>query len=181
MEAMTNDDSTKEVEPEARICSSIYPITPKKPVAYRLNYSTPRSRYCGQPQLPPTPEPTPTKFTKRSASHAFNDTSYSLSPTTKRRHTDPETSTQSRSLFRRGSIPRFSIMYRPSSPQPLDFSADELKRTCEAVLRQVDWEQVQEYAASNRSAVAYKKAIKSILQAEVDRLIKVEDEQECLE
>ena len=68
-------------------------------------------------------------------------------------------------------------MYQPGPPEPLDFAADELKRTCEAMLRQVDWELVQEYVASNRTAAAYRKAMKSILQAEVDKLFRAEDEE----
>ncbi|MCJ1392569.1 hypothetical protein MMC18_005439 [Xylographa bjoerkii] len=174
METMSNIEATEEKMRDTRLCSSAYPITPKKPASHRLDYSSPRNRYCGKAQLPPTPEPTPTKSTKRSALHAFEESSYS----TKRRHTDPETPSYGQSLFRRGSIPRFSIMYQPPPPEPLDFSADELKRTCEAILRQVDWELVQEYVASNRSASAYRKAIKSILQTEVDKLFKVEDEGE---
>ncbi|MCJ1437009.1 hypothetical protein MMC27_006392 [Xylographa pallens] len=168
--AMSNAEAT-------RLCSSIYPKTPQKPTAHRHNFSTPRNRYCSQPQLPATPDPTPPKSAKRLAKHAFDDSSDDLS-STKRRHTDPEALTQSRSLFRRRSFPTFSILYQPPTEKPLDFSADELKRTCEAMLQQVDWDEVQEYVASNRSAATYRKALKSILQAEVDRLFKTEDDKD---
>ena len=124
--------------------------------------------------LPMTPEQTPTKSVKRSATHAFKEaTSPRQFP--KRRHTDPKTSS-TLSLIRRESIPKFSILYRAETPKAIQFSADELKRTCDAVLRQVDWDEVQEYVASNRSAATYRRAIKSILQAEVDRLFEVEED-----
>ncbi|MCJ1385167.1 hypothetical protein MMC17_008288 [Xylographa soralifera] len=179
-EAMNNINVAHDIMSETRSCSSMYPATPRKPAAHRLDYSSPRERYCRQPQLPPTPEPTPTKSVKRSAGHAFDDTSNYLS-STKRRHTDPEALSSNRSLFRRGSVPTFSILYQPPSPEPLDFSADELKRTCEAMLRQVDWDEVQQYVASNRSAATYKRALKSILQAEVDKLFEAEDDEESSE
>ncbi|MCJ1321092.1 hypothetical protein MMC15_006436 [Xylographa vitiligo] len=180
--AMSNEESTRELSLETQLCSSIYeyPITPRKPVAHRLDFSIPRNRYCTQLQLPPTPEPTPSKSAKGSAVHAFEETSYCVSPT-KRRHTDPKTHSYCRSLFRRGSIPTFSVLYQAPSPQPLDFSADELRRTCEAMLRQVDWDEVQEYVASNRSAATYRRALKNILQAEVDKLVEAEKDEESSE
>ena len=124
--------------------------------------------------LPMTPEQTPTKSAKRSATYAVEEAS-PPSQSVKRRHTDPETS-PARSLIRHDSIPKFSILYQSETPKATPFSADELKRTCEAVLCQVDWNEVQEYVASNRSAATYRKAVKSVLQAEVDRLFEVEED-----
>ena len=74
-----------------------------------------------------------------------------------------------RSLIRQESIPKFSGMHRPETPEQVPFSADEMKRTCEAVLSQIDWSEVQQYVASNRSIASYKKVMKAVLQAEVSK------------
>ena len=155
----------------------MYPKTPLKHAAHRIDCTTPRNRYCSHLKAPPTPEPTPRKSVKRSAGHAFETSSDYLS-STKRRHTDPEALSKTSPLFRRCSVPTFSILYQPPSLEPLNFSADELKRTCEAMLQQVNWDEVQEFVASNRSAGAYRKALKRILQAEVDKLFQAEDDEE---
>ncbi|MCJ1474002.1 hypothetical protein MMC13_002658 [Lambiella insularis] len=154
---------------EAKDRRTVLPTTPRKTPRRLLDYSTPRSRYCGHPQLPLTPDQTPSKGSKRLAEDTFDDLPVCIQPA-KRRHTDPE-NTNARSLFKRGSI-----FYKPMHPVAQDFSADELKRTCEAVLRQVDWEEVREYVASNRNIVAYRKKIRSVLQSEVTRLFKAEEE-----
>lgn len=149
------------------------PTTPRKTQKRLLDYSTPRSRYCGQSQLPPTPDQTPSKVGKRSAVEAFEDLPVYVHQT-KRRHTYPETPT-TKNLFRRESFPNWPILYKSAKPAQQVFSADELKRTCEAVLKQVDWEEVQEYVASNRHITAYRKQIKSILQSEVSKLFGEEE------
>lgn len=60
-------------------------------------------------------------------------------------------------------------------------SAVELKRASEAVLKQVDWEAVEEEVASNRGAAIYRKMIKSILQERIDSLVDLEGtDQGCL-
>lgn len=53
-------------------------------------------------------------------------------------------------------------------------SAVELKRVSEAVLKQVDWEVVEEEVASNRGPAMYRKVIKSILQERIDHLVDLE-------
>lgn len=55
-------------------------------------------------------------------------------------------------------------------------SAVELKRVSEAVLKQVDWEAVEEEVASNRGRAMYRKVIKSILQERIDQLANLETE-----
>lgn len=55
-------------------------------------------------------------------------------------------------------------------------SAVELKRVSEAVLKQVDWEAVEEEVASNRGAAMYRRVIKSILQERIDQLANHEAE-----
>lgn len=54
-------------------------------------------------------------------------------------------------------------------------STDELKRVSEAVLRQIDWTEVAEYAASNRGPGAYRRAVKAVLQNKVDDLADVDE------
>ena len=54
--------------------------------------------------------------------------------------------------------------------EPPSVSAIELKRAAEAVLKQVDWQEVAQYVAANRRAGAYKEVIKALLQKEVDML-----------
>ncbi|MCJ1286130.1 hypothetical protein MMC26_005473 [Xylographa opegraphella] len=175
---LSNEEETQALSSKTRSCTSIYPRTPRKPAAHRLDFSTPRNRYCSQLQYPPTPDPTPSKSAKRSAVQAFEETT-SCPASIKRHHTDPQTQSHIQApLRRRSTVPSFSIVYQTPAPKPLDFSADELKRTCEAVLRQVDWDEVQEYVASNRTAITYRKALKSILQAEVDKIFKAEDDDE---
>ena len=57
----------------------------------------------------------------------------------------------------------------------MQLSADEFKRTCEAVLKQVDWDEVQGFVASNRRGNAYRNAIKSTLQAQLYKLFRGEE------
>ena len=147
--------------------------TPQKTRSLGLDYSTPRLRYGGKCTLPLTPESTPSQGSKRTFENALDDGSFCSQPA-KRRHTDPQTFT-SRSLVRQQSIRPFSIFHHPETPKQVPFSADEMKRTCEAVLKQVNWNDVQEYVASNRSAASYRKAMKAVLQAEVNRLFQEED------
>ncbi|MCJ1247531.1 hypothetical protein MMC30_004745 [Trapelia coarctata] len=159
-------------EPESEQKSSTAPQTPHK-IPCRLDYSTPRVRYGGQSTLPLTPDYTPSKSSKREFKYALEDLSFYPQPA-KRRHTDPQRSTP-RSLLRQGSLLKISKMHHPETPEQVPFSADEMKRTCEAVLSQIDWNDVQEYVASNRSTASYKKAMKSVLQAEVSKLFQEED------
>ena len=49
-------------------------------------------------------------------------------------------------------------------------SAIELKRTAEAILKQVDWQEIAQYVAANRKAGAYREVVKALLQKEVDAL-----------
>ena len=46
----------------------------------------------------------------------------------------------------------------------------ELKRIAESVMEQVDWEDVAEDVASNRSAGMYKKIVRNILQERIEVL-----------
>ena len=48
------------------------------------------------------------------------------------------------------------------------------------MLRQIDWEEVEEYVASNRGANVYRRAIKRVLQDEVDELFEAENSLGCL-
>jgi len=149
------------------------PQTPRKIPCLGLDYSTPRLRYGGKCALPLTPEYTPSKRSKRTFEHAPGDVSF-YSQQAKRRHTDPQTFTP-RPLVRQESMSNFSLRRCAETSNQAPFSADEMKRTCEAVLSQVDWNEVQEYVASNRSAASYRKAMKAVLQAEVDRIFEEED------
>lgn len=47
----------------------------------------------------------------------------------------------------------------------------ELKRIGESVMEQVDWEDVAEDVASNRSAGMYKKIVRNILQERIEVLV----------
>ena len=47
----------------------------------------------------------------------------------------------------------------------------ELKRIAENVMEQVDWEDVAEDVASNRSAGMYKKIVRNILQERIEVLV----------
>lgn len=54
--------------------------------------------------------------------------------------------------------------------EPPSVSAIELKRAAEAVLKQVDWQEVAQYVAANRRAGTYREVVKVLLQKEVDML-----------
>jgi hypothetical protein len=149
------------------------PQTPRKIPCLGLDYSTPRQRYGGKCTLPLTPEYTPSKRSKRTFENALEDMSF-YSQSAKRRHTYSQTFTP-RSLVRQESLSKFSFLPRAVTLNQIPFSADEMKRTCEGMLNQVNWNEVQEYVASNRSAASYRKAMKAVLQAEVDRLFEEED------
>ncbi|MCJ1253874.1 hypothetical protein MMC24_001688 [Lignoscripta atroalba] len=152
------------------------PITPPKPTS-QLKFSTPF--YFANPihcQLPPTPEQTPTKGIKRTSPSDAEEAS-DVRPS--KRLDLGRAPRPSKSPFRRNSIPRFSILNRKSTDPP-KLSADELKRASEAVLRQIDWEEVEEYVASNRGANVYRRAIKRVLQDEVDELFEAENSLGCL-
>ena len=51
----------------------------------------------------------------------------------------------------------------------------ELKRVAESVMRQVDWDDVVEDVASNRSAGMYKRIVRCILQGRIDELAEREE------
>ncbi|MCJ1372218.1 hypothetical protein MMC20_003440 [Loxospora ochrophaea] len=135
----------------------------------------PQSRHGG---LPPTPDPTPTHL-KRVYSDFSNNTSEVASPSkrlpSQSRRLQPQ---KVKSLFH--GTPKFSILYKTPPPEASALSADELKRTSEAVLSQIDWEEVGEYVASNRRLAVYKKAIKDILQEKVTELFEWEECEEAM-
>lgn len=125
--------------------------------------------------MPPTPDQTPSHGIKRSFSAALAEGSPSAN-TQKLFGVEPEKSPTNRP-FRRNSIPKFSILYKHRPSKSPVVSAVELKRASEAVLRQVDWEVVEEEVASNRGAAVYKKVIKGILQERIESLIGLEAEE----
>ena len=125
--------------------------------------------------MPPTPDQTPSRGIKRSFSAALADRSPSAK-TNKLFGIEPERSPTT-SPFRRNSIPKFSILYKHRPSKSPVVSGVELKRASEAVLRQVDWEVVEEEVASNRGAAFYKKVIKGILQERIENLIGLETEE----
>ncbi|KAK3167493.1 hypothetical protein OEA41_010620 [Lepraria neglecta] len=73
----------------------------------------------------------------------------------------------SRSPFRSDLTPRFSKNYKPKA-EPLSWQ--ELNRMAESVLRQVDWAEVAEDVASNRSSIVYKRAVKEILERRIKEM-----------
>jgi len=87
-----------------------------------------------------------------------------------------------RSVFDSAKVPEFSILSKRRSSAPCKLSAIELKRVSESVLRQVNWVEVAEEAASNRGAGAYRKAVKEIMQEQVEQLLRLEaDDKSALE
>lgn len=70
------------------------------------------------------------------------------------------------------SSPTTSSAVRASSV-PL-ISAEEMARLSEAVLQQVDWDEVREYCASNRRKALLRKVVKRALQDKVDEIWKSE-------
>lgn len=51
----------------------------------------------------------------------------------------------------------------------------ELKRVTESVMKQVDWEDVAEDVASNRSAGMYKRIVRDVLQERIEELVGCEE------
>ncbi|CAD6579398.1 MAG: hypothetical protein ASARMPRED_009119 [Alectoria sarmentosa] len=125
-----------------------------------------------QTNLPPTPEPTPTRNLKRTPTTALLDPQ---TPCIKRHRTHVAPSTPSPSPHRRFlRTPKFSILYQRVQQQEEETEAIswmELKRIAENVMEQVDWEDVAEDVASNRSAGMYKKIVRNILQERIEVLV----------
>ncbi|CAF9936225.1 MAG: hypothetical protein ALECFALPRED_006735 [Alectoria fallacina] len=136
------------------------PITPQK---------TAKTFNTIQTNLPLTPEPTPTRNLKRTPTTALLDPQ---TPCIKRHRTHIAPSTPSPSPHRRFlRTPKFSIVYQPVPQQEEEKEAIswmELKRIAESVIEQVDWEDVAEDVASNRSAGMYKKIVRNILQERIE-------------
>ena len=119
---------------------------------------------------PLTPTPTPTRGTKRLST---SESEHSLdTPCSKRRTRSLQY--PSKSPFRKDSIPKFSILYNQRAVSTNKISAIELKRASESILRQVDWDEVEDYVASNRRGSTFRKAIKDVLQDRVDELHETE-------
>lgn len=155
-------------------CTSATPVTPRRRIAI-----PPNGMHAFRDRMPPTPDQTPSRGIKRSFSAALAEDS----PSTKTKKLFGIESERSPSFspFRRNSIPKYSILYKQPRSTSLAMSAVELKRASEAVLKQVDWEAVEEEVASNRGAAIYRKMIKSILQERIDSLVDLEGtDQGCL-
>ena len=140
------------------------PITPQKSIS---DLSRQSLITFGGGRLPPTPDHTPDRERKRSFSSVSDDFLSCASPT-KRRSATIKT-VASRRTIRPGLVPPFSIMHQASRQKGQRLAADELKRVCESVLGQIDWEEVVEYTASNRRPGVYRSAIKGILQKQVSK------------
>ena len=143
------------------------PTTPKKQSS-QVFFST--ESHQNKNLFLPTPEQTPPIASKRH----FPDVDIFPSDRPIKRLDLGLNPASKKSPFRRNSIPKYSILSR-SPTKVVKYSADELKRVSEAVLRQVDWEEVGEYVASNRGARVYRKIIKKVLQDRIDELF----EEEC--
>lgn len=65
------------------------------------------------------------------------------------------------------NVPSFSVL---ATPRRAGLSASEMRRMSEAIIEQVDWDEVADYVASNRGAQIYKTAFKGTMQAKVDEL-----------
>ena len=147
------------------------PSTPQKPSS---DHSRQSLINFGGGRLPLTPDQTPEKEHKRSFSSISNEP-FSCESPTKRRSTTTKTA-RSKQIVRPGSIPTFSIMHHASRQKRPRLAADELKRVCESVLSQIDWEEVVEYTASNRKPTVYRNAIKAILQEQVSKEFRCEEQ-----
>ena len=146
------------------------PVTPQKPSS---DHSRQSLITFGGGRLPPTPDHTPEQERKRSFSSVSNDFLSCASPT-KRRSAAIKTAAPRR-IVRPALVPPFSIMHQVSRQKGQRLAADELKRVCESVLSQIDWEEVVEYTASNRRPGVYRSAIKGILQKQVSKQFRREE------
>ncbi|KAI9832801.1 MAG: hypothetical protein M1819_004021 [Sarea resinae] len=111
--------------------------------------------------------------TPASRSHAWTTLSNTKKPT------KAAPTSQSTRLFK--NTPRFSIVSPPAIKAPKHepvVSAAELKRVAECVLRQVDWDNVAGYVASNRRGGVYKQALKAVLEGRIEELLLLEEQEE---
>ncbi|KAI9873573.1 MAG: hypothetical protein M1830_010845 [Pleopsidium flavum] len=126
-------------------------------------------------ELPPTPEATPCRSLKRPSSDSLN-VEEPAKVTLKR--IDFGVRRSPHSVFDSRKVPEFSILSKRRPSAPCKLSAIELKRVAESILRQVNWVDVAADAASNRGAVAYRKAVKQIMQEQVEQLLRMEADDE---
>ncbi|MCJ1303827.1 hypothetical protein MMC08_006638 [Hypocenomyce scalaris] len=120
-------------------------------------------------RMPPTPDQTPSRGIKRSFSATLAQGT--ASSTSNELFGIESQRSPSRNPFRRNSIPKCSILHKQQPCRSPIVSAAELKRVSEAVLKQVDWDLVEEEVASNRGAAVYRKVVKAILQERIDSLV----------
>ena len=168
--------------------SHYIPLTPRKSTSeLGANNDVPSDAVPPLSNLPLTPAATPqhtARKLKRSLP-AESESSPSAGRTNKRIATDttitpssckylfPPASSTSRSTQTSSPTTKFSPFRKPDllkAKEPPSVSAIELKRAAEAILKQVDWQEITHYVAANRRAGAYREVVKGLLQKEVDAL-----------
>lgn len=139
--------------------------------------------------LPPTPETTPNLSTRalKRPLPSDHESSPSAGRQSKRRASPPDSTITpfvNKYLFpptpdKVASVKR-PLFRKPNlnNPKTPSVAAIELKRASEAILRQIDWQEVTEYVACNRRALIYKNAVKGVLQNAVDGLFEEERRRE---
>lgn len=184
MTASTSTPDQTSLRDAERSPSLKNPIYLDRPADSLENYfpTTPHKSVIAPPvcygRLPPTPERTPTK--KRSLTDAFDHLPLDVFSAKRTRSPHLPSPRFNRSPIAQPNpqakpLSGVWARLRPTKPSPSPFSADELRRTCEAVLQQVDWDDVQEYVASNRPAAAYRILVKELLQKQVSALFRDEE------
>lgn len=122
----------------------------------------------------PVSATSPTSITPSSRRYLFPPTPSPTSTSTFTTTTTPTKPTSNPS-----TRPKSSLFHKPSHPTPKpkplpSVSAIELKHAAESILRQVDWDEVAAYVASNRRGRVYKTVVKGMLQERVDGLFEKE-------
>jgi len=128
--------------------------------------------------LPPTPDPTPTTGKKRTYDATVSTTAPSTPSKQPRLSHTPSTPSKQPRLSHTPSRLRSSTTRKISkfqaSAEP-SISSIELKRAAESILRQVEWELVEDDVAANRRGNVYRRILRNILQDKVDELVEKEE------
>ena len=157
--------------PDAAVVEATSPSLQASKRHHTHNHNQPET---AQPSSQTTPSQSQTPDTTISPSlrHNKRHTTHLSHIATAAQSLPTPSQSPSRSPFRSDLTPRFSKNYKPKA-EPLSWQ--EFNRVAESVLMQVDWTEVAEDVASNRSGIVYKRAVKEILQRRIKEMDETKD------
>ena len=70
------------------------------------------------------------------------------------------------------TLPSWSMFYEPPTPKHQKMHPSALKRVCQAVLTQVNWDDVKEYAGGEFEPAEYRDTFTSLLQEKMEEIVR---------